>query len=76
MTRGVKVRLVAFVVLSAVGIVYVAGSFLGITDRLLGRGLTIEATLPGSGGLFTGSEVTYRGVKVGKTTCVWFELSR
>ena len=41
MTRGVKVRLVAFVVLSAVGIVYVAGSFLGITDRLLGRGLSI-----------------------------------
>ena len=70
MTRGVKVRLVAFVVLSAVGIVYVAGSFLGITDRLLGRGLSIEATLPGSGGLFTGSEVTYRGVKVGKISAM------
>ena len=70
MTRGVRVRLVAFVVLSAVGIVYVAGSFLGITDRLLGRGLSIEATLPGSGGLFTGSEVTYRGVKVGKVSAM------
>jgi phospholipid/cholesterol/gamma-HCH transport system substrate-binding protein len=68
MTRGIKVRLLAFVVLSAVGIVYVAGSFLGITDRLLGRGLTIHATLPTSGGLFTGSEVTYRGVKVGKVS--------
>ncbi len=56
--------------LSAVGIVYVAGSFLGITDRLLGRGLTIEATLPTSGGLFTGSEVTYRGVKVGKISAM------
>lgn len=66
MTRGVRVRLVAFLVLSAVGIVYVAGSFLGITDKLLGRGLKISATLPTSGGLFTGSEVTYRGVKVGK----------
>ena len=68
MTRGVRVRLVLFVVLSAVGIVYVAGSFLGITDRLLGRGISVEATLPGSGGLFTGSEVTYRGVKVGKVS--------
>jgi len=68
MTRGVKVRLLAFVALSAIGIVYVAGSFLGITDRLLGRGLTIHATLPTSGGLFTGSEVTYRGVKVGKVS--------
>ena len=70
MTRGVKIRLIAFLVLSAVGIVYVAGSFLGITDRLLGRGLTISATLPTSGGLFTGSEVTYRGVKVGKISAM------
>ncbi len=70
MTRGVKVRLIAFLVLSAVGIVYVAGSFLGLTDRLLGRGLSIKATLPTSGGLFTGSEVTYRGVKVGKVSAM------
>jgi phospholipid/cholesterol/gamma-HCH transport system substrate-binding protein len=70
MTRGVRVRLLAFLVLSAVGIVYVASSFLGLTDRLLGRGLTVDATLPSSGGLFTGSEVTYRGVKVGKVTAM------
>ncbi len=70
MTRGVRVRLIAFVVLSAVGVVYVAGSFLGIVDRVLGRGFTMHATLPASGGLFTGSEVTYRGVKVGKVSRV------
>jgi phospholipid/cholesterol/gamma-HCH transport system substrate-binding protein len=68
MTRAVKVRLVAFLVLSAVGIVYVAGSYLGIVDRVLGRGVTVHATLPASGGLFVGSEVTYRGVKVGKVS--------
>jgi phospholipid/cholesterol/gamma-HCH transport system substrate-binding protein len=66
MTRGIKIRLLAFLVLSAVGIVYVAGSYLGVVDRVLGRGLTVHATLPASGGLFVGSEVTYRGVKVGK----------
>ena len=70
MKRGVKVRLMAFVVLSAVGIVYVASSFLGLTDRVLGRGISIKATLPASGGLFTGSEVTYRGVKVGKVSAM------
>jgi phospholipid/cholesterol/gamma-HCH transport system substrate-binding protein len=70
MTRGVRIRLIAFVVLSAVGIVYVAGSFLGIVDKVLGRGFTMHATLPASGGLFTGSEVTYRGVKVGKVSKV------
>ena len=68
MTRAIKFRLIAFLVLSAVGIVYVAGSYLGIVDRILGRGMTIHATLPGSGGLFVGSEVTYRGVKVGKVS--------
>jgi phospholipid/cholesterol/gamma-HCH transport system substrate-binding protein len=70
MRGGIKIRLVAFVVLSAVGIVYVAGSFLGIVDRVLGRGFTMHATLPSSGGLFTGSEVTYRGVKIGKVSKV------
>jgi phospholipid/cholesterol/gamma-HCH transport system substrate-binding protein len=67
-TRGVKIRLAAFLVLSAIGIVYVAGSYLGVVDRLLGRGLHVHATLPSSGGLFEGSEVTYRGFKVGKVT--------
>ncbi|WP_310963716.1 MlaD family protein [Nocardioides terrisoli] len=68
MTRGVKVRLITFVLLAAVGIVYVAASYLGIVDRVLGRGLTVHATLPGSGGLYVGSEVDYRGVKVGKVS--------
>lgn len=67
-TRGIKVRLIAFLILSAVGIVYVAGSYLGIVDRVLGRGVHIHATLPDSGGVFEGSEVTFRGVKVGKVT--------
>lgn len=69
MTRGgIKARLVAFAVLSAVGIVYIAATYLGLVDRALGRGLTVEATLPTSGGLFEGSEVTYRGVKIGKVS--------
>ncbi len=68
MTRGVRIRIGAFLVLSAVGIVYIAGSYLGFVDRVLGRGITVHATLPASGGLFEGSEVTYRGVKVGKVS--------
>ena len=63
---GLRIRIGAFLVLSAVGIVYIAGSYLGLVDRVLGRGLTVHATLPTSGGLFEGSEVTYRGVKIGK----------
>jgi phospholipid/cholesterol/gamma-HCH transport system substrate-binding protein len=66
MTRGVKVRIAAFLVLSAVGIVYIAANYLGLVDRVLGRGITVHATLPSSGGLYEGSEVTYRGVKIGQ----------
>jgi len=67
-TRGIKIRLVAFLVLSAVGIVYVAASYLGIVDKVTGRGIELKADLPSTGGLFVGSEVTYRGVKVGQVS--------
>lgn len=68
MSQGVKARLALFVILSAVGIVYVTGNYLGLVDRVLGRGFTVHATLPDSGGLYEGSSVTYRGVKIGKVT--------
>ncbi len=65
MTADVRRRIIAFVILSAVGIVYIAAAYLGLVDKVLGRGLEVQATLPTSGGLFEGSEVTYRGVKIG-----------
>ena len=68
MRRGIKVRLIAFVVLSALGMVYVGASYLGFVDKVLGRGYTVHVLLPQSGGLFTGSEVAYRGVKVGEVS--------
>ena len=68
MSRSVRIRLAAFVIMSAVGITYITASYLGLVDKVTGRGLTVTATLPGSGGLFEGSEVTYRGVKIGKVT--------
>jgi phospholipid/cholesterol/gamma-HCH transport system substrate-binding protein len=48
--------------------VYVGASYLGFVDRVLGRGYTVHVLLPQSGGLFTGSEVTYRGVKIGEVS--------
>lgn len=68
MTRSVKVRLLTFLVIACVGIVYVAASYLGVVDRVLGRGFAVDVSLPGSGGLYVGSEVDYRGVKVGKVS--------
>jgi phospholipid/cholesterol/gamma-HCH transport system substrate-binding protein len=68
MSRSIRIRLFAFVVLSAVGITYVTATYLGLVDRVTGRNITVTANLPGSGGLFEGSEVTYRGVKIGKVS--------
>jgi phospholipid/cholesterol/gamma-HCH transport system substrate-binding protein len=68
MRRGIKVRLLAFVLLSALGMVYVGASYLGFVDKVLGHGYTVHVLLPQSGGLFTGSEVTYRGVKIGEVS--------
>ncbi len=66
MLLGVRVRLLAFVVLSAVGVAYAGANYLGLVDRVLGRGYTVSAVLPGTGGLYNGSLVTYRGVEIGK----------
>jgi phospholipid/cholesterol/gamma-HCH transport system substrate-binding protein len=66
LTRGIKIRLMAFLALSAVGIVYVTASYLGFVDKMLGRNLEMHVTLPQSSGLFSGSEVTNRGVKIGR----------
>ena len=68
MRRGIRIRLIAFAILSAVGMVYVGASYLGVVDQVLGRGYTVHVLLPQSGGLFEGSEVTYRGVKIGKVS--------
>lgn len=66
MTRGVKVRLALFVALAMVGMVYVGASYLGVADAALGRGKTVTVALPASGGLYVGSEVDYRGYRVGE----------
>ena len=66
MTAAVRRRLVAFVTLSAVGIVYASANYLGLVDTVLGRGYDVTARLEGSGGLYEGSLVTYRGVQIGE----------
>lgn len=68
MTRGTRTRLVLFALLSAIGIVYVAASYLGVVDSILGRNKTVYVDLPSSGGTYIGSEVDYRGVKIGRVS--------
>jgi len=65
--RTVKIQLVAFVVLSLLGISYVSSRYVGLTSSLFGSSAcTINVDFPDSGGIFSGAEVTYRGVGVGR----------
>ncbi len=66
MRASVRNRLIAFVVLSALGVVYASANYLGLVDRALGRGYDVSAVLPATGGLYEGSQVTYRGLEIGK----------
>lgn len=65
-TRTVKIQLLAFATVTAVGVSYVGAQYTGIGDALLDRGYTVRAEFAESGGIFQGAEVTYRGVPVGR----------
>ena len=65
-TRMVKAQLLAFATVTAVGVSYVGAEYTGLADDVLGRGYTVTADFAESGGIFSGAEVTYRGVPVGR----------
>jgi phospholipid/cholesterol/gamma-HCH transport system substrate-binding protein len=55
----------------AVFVLSIAYLFAGVLDRpLTSKAPTIKVMLTSTGGLFAGSEATYRGVKVGKVTAI------
>ncbi len=63
-TTRIRVQVAIFVVIALA-----AGTLLGVRYvglDLVGAGYRVSVTLPDGGGLFTNSEVTYRGVPVGR----------
>lgn len=65
-TRLVRVQLVAFVIVSVLGVLYLGASYIRV-DRMLGKGIhTVRLQLAESGGIFSNAEVSYRGVTVGR----------
>lgn len=65
-TRTVKAQLVAFTLVTGLGVSYVGAEYTGLVDRVLDRGYTVRAHFADSGGIYSGAEVTYRGVPVGR----------
>jgi phospholipid/cholesterol/gamma-HCH transport system substrate-binding protein len=63
-TRSVRTKLLAFVVIALVATSYLGARYVGIDP--FARSLQLEVELPDAGGLFVNSEVTYRGVSIGR----------
>lgn len=65
--RSTKIQLIAFVIITLIGVSYVSAEYVGLTKTIFGSdGCTLHADFPDSGGIFTNAEVTYRGVTIGK----------
>lgn len=68
LTRLVRTQLVIFTIAAIVGLAVMAVKYLQAPTMLgIGR-ITVTVELPRSGGLYRFSNVTYRGVQVGKVT--------
>ncbi|GAA4851189.1 MlaD family protein [Actinomycetospora corticicola] len=66
MTKKIRNLLILFVVLSVVGIGYIAFRYVG-ADSLIGLGpYTVKVEMRDSGGIFPKASVSYRGVEIGK----------
>ncbi|HVV10238.1 MlaD family protein [Amycolatopsis sp.] len=67
-TRTHWAKLLIFGLVAVLSVGYAGAKYAGL-DRLFGaRGFVVTAQLTDSGGIFVNSEVTYRGVAVGKVT--------
>jgi phospholipid/cholesterol/gamma-HCH transport system substrate-binding protein len=68
LTRKVVIQVIVFAVVGVVAVVYAAVRYAGIGGSIANPGYTVRLELADGGGLFVNSEVTYRGVTVGKVT--------
>jgi virulence factor Mce-like protein len=71
LTRFVRIQLAVFAIVSVIGMALMIVVYLQ-APTLLGIGrMTVKLELPGTGGLYQFSNVTYRGVQVGRVTEVY-----
>ena len=64
--RATKIQLLVFALITLVTVSILSARFVGLTDRIMGGSYLVSADFADSGGIFKGSEATYRGVTVGK----------
>jgi phospholipid/cholesterol/gamma-HCH transport system substrate-binding protein len=64
-TARTKKQLIAFVILTLLGVTFVGARYARLDRLFYDSAYTVNAHFDQSGGIFTGAEVTYRGVKIG-----------
>ena len=70
LSRFVRIQLVIFTIASIIGVLVMVFAYMQV-PTFLGIGkITVKLELPASGGLYRFSNVTYRGVQVGKVTAM------
>src|SRR5580700_371344 len=68
MRRSLVPRMVALAVVIVVGVYYIA--FDVMQYRVAAQPFPVTVLMPSAGGLYTGADVTYRGVQVGTVTAL------
>lgn len=70
LTRFVRIQLAVFTIASIIGVLVMIFAYIQV-PMLLGVGrMTVTLELPGTGGLYRFSNVTYRGAQIGKVTAI------
>ncbi len=67
-TQRTKIQLVIFLVITLAGVSFVGAKYARLDRLLLDTSYQVVAHYDDSGGIFTGAEVTYRGVQVGRVS--------
>ncbi len=65
-TSRTKKQLIAFVILTLVGVTFVGARYARLDRLFYDSAYTVNAHFDESGGIFAGAEVTYRGVHIGQ----------
>lgn len=68
MSRSVLGRIIALLVVTAIGTYYIA--FDAIGARIFNQPFTVHVDMPVAGGIYSQAYVTYRGVQVGKVSAL------
>jgi phospholipid/cholesterol/gamma-HCH transport system substrate-binding protein len=67
-TRRTKIQLIIFALITMVGVSFVGARYARLDRLVLDESYKVDAHFSDSGGIFTGAEVSYRGVTVGQVS--------